>query len=95
MSSFRDLHPRLTEEHLEAMHQGRQLQEEELRVLMVRWGIRISSAIRVEMSQTKCTYEEACVKFVRACDEVATSFHFIHWAEEAKADPSSSDLEAA
>ena len=95
MSDFRDLHPRLTEEHREAMAQGREFEEEEMKALVLRWGIRISSAVKCHMTAKKCSYEEACVDFVRACDEVALSFHYIHWAMTEQEDSDSRDSKAA
>ena len=95
MSSFRDLHPKLSQEHVTAMHEGRQLAEEQLKTLAIRWGIRISSAVKCHQTEKKCSYEEACVAFVRACDEVALSFHYIQWAMEEKEAADSPDVEAA
>ena len=95
MSNFRDLHPKLTKEHYAARQEGQQRAEEELKTLAIRWGIRISSAVKCHQTEQKCSYEEACVAFVRACDEVALSFHYIQWAMEEKEAADSPDVEAA
>lgn len=82
MSILKDLHPRLREEDESLSVVGRRVIEEELKTLIIRWGIRISSAIKCEMATTQCTYEEACVRFVQACDQVSATFHYINVASE-------------
>jgi hypothetical protein len=69
--------------------------EAEIQSIAIRHGIRISSAIRCEMSMTGCTYEEACVNFVRACDQIATTFHFVEVGNEAEKTTAVDEKESA
>lgn len=78
MSIFKNLGPDLTEEHRELRLAGIAAQQEMLRSIVLRHGINISSAVRCEMSVSKCSYEDACVRFVQACEELTAD---MYWTE--------------
>ena len=81
VSIFENLEPELTQEHKELRRKGINAQQELLKTLLIRYGIQISSAIRSEMAVSGCTYEEACVRFVQACDHLTASFHYMDLGE--------------
>ena len=84
MSIFENLEPDLTPEHLELRRIGIGVQQETLNSILIRHGIQISSAVKTEMAISRCTYEEACVRFVQACDHWTASFHFMDLADAAQ-----------
>ena len=81
MSIFENLEPELRPDHLELRRIGIGFQQEQLKTILIRHGIQISSAVKTEMAISRCTYEEACVRFVQSCDHLAASFHFIDLGE--------------
>lgn len=84
MSIFENLEPDLTTEHKELRRIGIGVQQEQLKTILIRHGIQISSAVKTEMSLSRCTYEEACVRFVQACDHLTASFHFMDLGDNAE-----------
>ena len=84
MSIFENLQPELTPEHQELRRIGIDVQQERLKTILIRHGIQISSAVKTEMAISRCTYEEACMRFVQACDHLTASFHFIDLGDAAQ-----------
>ena len=81
---FNDLLPELTDEHCQMKELGQRELRADLQQILIRSGIRISSAIKCEMAATDCSYEEACIKFVQACDRFAAAFHYIDYGYSIK-----------
>lgn len=81
MSIFENLEPDLRPDHLELRRIGIGVQQEQLKTILIRHGIQISSAVKTEMALSRCTYEEACVRFVQACDHLTASFHYMDLGE--------------
>ena len=84
MSIFENLEPDLRPDHLELRRLGIGVQQEQLKTILIRHGIQISSAVKTEMAISRCTYEEACTRFVQACDHLSASFHFMDLADAAQ-----------
>ena len=84
MSIFENLEPDLRPDHLELRRLGIGVQQEQLKTILLRHGIQISSAVKTEMAISRCTYEEACVRFVQSCDHLAASFHYMDLGENAE-----------
>lgn len=84
MSIFENLEPDLRPDHLELRRIGIGVQQEQLKTILIRHGIQISSAVKTEMALSRCTYEEACMRFVQACDHLTASFHFIDLGDAAQ-----------
>ncbi len=77
MTIFKDLNPELTEEHEELKALGIEQQRVLLKQLFIRYGGLMTASVKCEMLATKCTYEDACVRFMQAADVLTGDMYYV------------------
>jgi hypothetical protein len=78
---FKDLNPELTEEHQVLKALGVEYQRDLLKTLFIRYGGLMTSAVKSEMLLTKCTYEDACVRFMQAADVLTGDMYYVEMGD--------------
>ena len=88
---FKDLNPELTKEHKELKALGVDHQKELLKTLFIRWGGLMTSSVKSEMVLTKCTYEDACVRFMQAADVLTGDMYYVEMGLAQKEEAAASE----
>ena len=88
---FKDLNPELTQEHQELKALGIEYQRDLLKTLFIRWGGLMTSSVKSEMVLTKCSYEDACVRFMQAADVLTGDMYYVEMGDTYKNEQTASE----